>query len=292
MRVSFHTRLLLRVLSKIRVLKYLNLYPKVLLPLGRRLIKLPLIGGVGYYENFLLPHEPWLDKTIEILLSMREGAFIDVGVNLGQTLLKFIAYNDGREYYGFEPNPICFEYVEKLRKTNLLQNVKIIPVGLSDKSGLKKLLLNEDCDGAASIVSGFRLNNHYSMSKTVPVFRGDEILFEYLKIQSVGIVKIDVEGGELEVLVGLQNTIKKMRPFILCEILPVYDEISEMGKMRRKRTDQIVEIISKAGYKIVRLLHDGKAVSLETIATHANPKLCEYLFIPDEVVETVNATLF
>ncbi|MEA1884583.1 MAG: hypothetical protein U9N62_08710 [Thermotogota bacterium] len=83
MHASYHTRLLLRVLSKIRVLKYLNLYPKVRLPLGRRWIKLPIIGGVGYYENLLLSHEPWLDKTIEILLNMRGGAFIDVGVNLG-----------------------------------------------------------------------------------------------------------------------------------------------------------------------------------------------------------------
>lgn len=169
--------------------------------------------------------------------------------------------------------------------------MKIIPVGLSDKSGLRKLLLNEDCDGAASIVSGFRLNEHYSISKTVPVFRGDEILFEYLKVQSVCILKIDIEGGELEVLIGLQNTIKKMRPFILCEILPVYDESSMIGKMRRKRVDRIVEIVSEAQYKIVQLLHDGKVVSLETIVSHANPKLCEYLFVPEEFTKAMYASL-
>jgi FkbM family methyltransferase len=286
MRVSYHTRFALRVLSKVRLLKYLNLYPKV--QLGGRSIKLPIIGGVGYQNLF--PTEPWLGRTIGILQNMKEGAFIDVGINLGQTLLKFIEYFDGRAYYGFEPNALCFAYAEEIKKINKLQSVTIIPVGLSDKDSVTKMFLIDNYDSSASIIEGYREEKYYSMSKHVPVFRGDELL-ENLGVRSVCILKIDVEGAELEVLTGLRHTITKLKPFIFCEILPVYDENSAIGNMRRNRIDRVVEFVCTAGYKIVRLLPDGRAVPLESIDTHSNLQLCEYLFVPEESVEAVHARL-
>ena len=73
------------------------------------------MGGIGYGNLF--PKEPWMGRTIQALLALKGGAFVDVGVNIGRTLLKFIEYGDGRLYYGFEPRnqyPSCRALRQKL----------------------------------------------------------------------------------------------------------------------------------------------------------------------------------
>ena len=59
-----------------------------------------------------------------------------------------------------------------------------------------------------------------------------------------------------------------------CEILPVYDEASEIGRMRRKRTDRVVKFVTALGCGISRLLHDGTIEPLESIDTHSDLALC------------------
>jgi FkbM family methyltransferase len=286
MDTAFHVRFLLKLLVKTKLIRYFNLYPK--LRLGGRTINLPIIGGVGY-DN-LAGYEPWLDHVIKTLFDIREGSFVDVGVNLGQTLLKFVKYGDGRDYYGFEPNNLCFAYAEDLKNVNNLKNVNIFPVGLSDSDMLAQLFLRSGYDSAASMISGFRPPEQYSASKHIAVFKGDEI-FENLIKGPVCILKVDVEGAELEVFAGLRNTIGRFRPFIICEILPVYEEESTIGKTRRDRTNRMLDLISVTSYKIFRLLHNGKAVSLDTIETHSDLELCEYLFVPEELSDAVNTRL-
>lgn len=47
--------------------------------------------------------EPWLDAVYQTVLRCREGAFLDVGANIGQTMLKILALDTTRQYVGFEP---------------------------------------------------------------------------------------------------------------------------------------------------------------------------------------------
>ena len=48
--------------------------------------------------------------------------FIDVGVNVGQTLLKLKSISSEINYLGFEPNPNCVNYLK-----NLITNYEGIP---------------------------------------------------------------------------------------------------------------------------------------------------------------------
>ena len=52
-------------------------------------------------------HEPWIDAVFGQILNSRPGVFVDVGVNLGQTLFKILALDPGRRYVGFEPQLAC-----------------------------------------------------------------------------------------------------------------------------------------------------------------------------------------
>ena len=44
---------------------------------------------------------------LKIVLPIENKKFIDVGVNIGQTLLKLKSVSSEIDYIGFEPNPIC-----------------------------------------------------------------------------------------------------------------------------------------------------------------------------------------
>ena len=65
---------------------------------GRSFV-ISIINGRKTYAS-----EAWMTEVIRRLFELKSGAFIDVGVNLGQTLLKVAAADPSRAYVGFEPN--------------------------------------------------------------------------------------------------------------------------------------------------------------------------------------------
>lgn len=240
---------------------------------------MPICRGIGL-DHFEYEHEPWLTPLFKRLLSSRSGAFVDVGVNIGQTLIKVINCDPTRVYFGFEPSPHCYIYVTRIKQLNKLEHVRLVAVGLSNRSHLGQLFGKNLTDTNATTVKGFRGSETDGASQLVPLFRGDDILPNTL---DVAVIKIDVEGGELEVLQGLHETIRRCRPFILCEVLPIYEESTEVGKMRRERTNELLKTLRSLDYAVARLMRDETIVVLRTIETHANLKLCEYLFFPSEV---------
>lgn len=264
----------LRILNKFNLLRHFNLNTKI--EINNRIIKIPILKGMGF-DNLQLT-ELWLNPIIKEIFHYRFGAFIDIGVNLGQTLLKVKSLDVNRLYYGFEPNPICYYYTKEMIRLNKFEHCKLIPAGLYEKKYLLKLFMNTDADSTASMIEGFRDNALYTSDIYVPVFEGDYLL-ELLNIDSISIIKIDVEGGELEVVKGLRNTIAKYHPYILCEILPVYNENTATGSFRNARQDMLEKIIKEENYIICRILHSGSIVQIKSIETHSDLSLCDYLFI-------------
>ena len=55
-------------------------------------------------------HEPWMLQNLVQIAEQAEGTFVDVGVNLGQTLLAVKSIGEDWDYLGFEPNPCCLFY--------------------------------------------------------------------------------------------------------------------------------------------------------------------------------------
>jgi FkbM family methyltransferase len=265
---------IIRILNRLNLLRRVNSSSKI--KINSRIMKIPLLNGLGF-DNLQMT-ELWLNSIISKILAYKAGAFIDVGVNLGQTLLKVKSADTSREYYGFEPNPMCYHYAMELVKLNNLKGCNLIPVGLFHRPSLLKLFLNANTDSAACLVDGFRDSKSYKSYLYVPVFEGDYML-RLFNIDSVSLLKIDVEGGELEVIRGLRKTISKYYPYILCEILPVYDESTDVGAFRKRRQDELEEIIREEGYIIHRILRSGEIVRIESIGTHSDLSLCEYLFV-------------
>ena len=115
-------------------------------------LRIPILYGQGP-QNFALL-EPGIFGAFERLFALRSGTFIDVGVNVGQTLLKVKVLDRGRAYVGFETNPRCCQYVEELIRVNRFTDCTLVPAGLSDRSGLTRLWLraNVSFDPAATTI--------------------------------------------------------------------------------------------------------------------------------------------
>ena len=175
----------------------------------------------GYYaNNFHLgdTHEPHLVAPLERAMKATSGLIIDVGVNLGQTLTKILSIDPTRPYLGFEPQiGACF-FVSRFLSDNHLTHMSVLPVGLSDKNTSMTFYSDGDADVMGTTIPNAKRSSGLA-KRHIQVRVGDDVLKE-LDCSTPGIVKIDVEGAELQVLAGLKNTIERSRPIVFFEQLP------------------------------------------------------------------------
>lgn len=251
------------------------------------------IGGARYeagdfFESRLAladRHEEWLDSAYAAALAAKEGAFLDIGVNLGQTLTKVLALDRDRSYVGFEPQLDCGLYVDRFLKRNGLSRHTLLPVGLSNRTGVATLLLrHDDADGTASTVEGFRPGDFYAARQSIFVVRGDDVL-PGLELPAVSTVKIDVEGGELEVVEGLLQTLADHRPFVFFEVLNHFlvatgQALSpETIAFREERTRRLERHLRDLGYVVFHVLPDDRIAEIPEI----RPRVSSDLRITDYV---------
>ncbi|MFP6858872.1 MAG: FkbM family methyltransferase [Roseibacillus sp.] len=248
---------------------------------GKR-FRVPILGGLGAAMRH--PHEPWMLQNLIEVEKHADGCFVDVGVNLGQTLLAVKSIRPDWEYVGFEPNPYCIFYVMNVVKANDLDACTVYPFGIGESTGAMDLRLNSLTGGEGSIVAGFRSESQYKRRIKVPIL-GAEFLPDELMERKVGVLKVDVEGGELDVFRAMVAVLEKNKPLIISELLPVGDPASEQGTFRKERQDALLTIFRDLGYRIIRLHIDGSRELLDDIEVHSEIRLSNYLFVPAEKVD-------
>ncbi len=243
---------------------------------GRR-IRIPVLAGVGYGHK--TPIEPHVFPALTASLALRSGTFVDVGAHLGETLVKLLALGDARRYVGFEPQLAAAAYLRRLLALNRPAGDVVVAAALGERNGTAELLLEGELEGSASIVPGFRPADFYQRNTVVPLLRGDEAV-EAVGARPVGVLMVDVEGAELDVLRGFEETIAADRPLILCEILPVYDEGLEHGRLRRERDDAFVDLLVRHDYRLFRIEPSGAVTALEGVETHGDLRRCDHVCVP------------
>ena len=274
--------LALRVARKLGVLPRTNLGWSA--TVGGRRYRVPVVGGTGWQNARGGGSDPWREPFLRAALKA-PGPFVDVGANVGQTVLHLLALDPDRAVIACEPNATCVDYLHRLAAANDLSGLTVVPAGLSDRDGLLPIHDHGDHSAIASLVDGFRPAAFYTRTRQVAVLRGDAAL-EALGVgpaNPVAAVKVDVEGGELEVLRGLRGTLERDRPPVFCELLPVIEpghDTDELRAFRQGRQDELLGLIRGLGYRLFRTPHDGGAVPLDAIEPHADLALCDYLFLP------------
>ena len=139
---------------------------------------------------------------------------IDVGANIGYNTLMFSDYGP---VVSFEP--VFHEIVSLNVKNNSLRYpVQVIPCALSDEKSVSEIHIPPHGRQSETLINygGTTFNPDDDLKGegvNVACERLDDI---YTGIPSI--IKIDVEGHELQVLKGATDTIKKHKPALLIEI--------------------------------------------------------------------------
>ncbi len=262
-----------------RILVHFNITIRI--KVNGKKFKIPILGGLGIANRAI--SEQWMIDLLKLLNPIAGLKIIDVGVNIGQTLLKVKSINKDIEYVGFEPNPLCIYYVKKLIKANSIENTVLVPIGISTKTVLGELNFysENDVEGAATIVADFR-DNKIIRKELVPLFNLKSIKNQ-INFNNMSILKIDVEGAELEVIESFEDEIRNNYPFILMEILPVYDK--SKNPIRLQNQNKIQEDLRKLSYSTFRIIKNKNDIldikEIRNIGVHSNLDDCEYIFVPE-----------
>ena len=258
--------------------------------LNGKTIYVPIINGM----KVAIHDEPWMSGVLKELFALTNGVFLDVGVNLGQTLIKVKTLDEQREYIGVEANPLCMYYLENLINRNLWQ-CTIFPVGLSDENSVKELNFYSESivDQLASIVPTLENNNNPFRKSFVAIFDFKEI--ERHIDKKIDIIKIDVEGGELEVIKGMHDTIERFQPFIIVEIIPSEkdDAVDEFAVKRQKKVVSMLESLNYGLFRIIKSAEDtylGLA-KLDDLDLVSDVRDKDYVAIPVVIEEQIKDTL-
>ncbi len=202
------------------------------LGLNRLFAKLLMSGG---YE---------VRYSAAIARCIRKGDNVwDVGANVGYYALSF-AKQVGRpgRVFAFEPSPRNLACLHQL--TIAAGNVVVLPFALSDTSG--RLSFREESDGTTSHISSNPGLSDENGTITVNVRTGDEVILGG-QAAFPNVIKIDVEGHELEVVLGLAATLRD--PRLRCVFVEVHFAIlKERGMAWAPR--QIEQTLTADGFRL------------------------------------------
>lgn len=190
-------------------------------------------------------------KTALQYVSAEGGVYFDVGSNVGFYALNF-AKKCGRngKVYAFEPDSKTYQ---KLRKNIELNDfngiIESFDMAISEKSGKKIFhVISQKSSAWGTTIPEAREKAIESLSvKTVTL---DEFVSEK-GIKEIDFMKVDIEGGEFELMEGGKDTFKRKavkKLFIECSG-PVLD-------IRGKSLNDYLNLFEQVDYKPVGIYQD------------------------------------
>ncbi len=157
-------------------------------------------------------------EDIQVLADLANATqapvFFDIGANIGHHSLFMARLCD--QVHSFEPYSVVREKLEEKLNINNRSNIHIHPVGLGEEDQELEFYAPQGSNtGTGSFVSSHEVDNNESIGK-LKVVNSDEYVAR-LNLEKLDIIKIDVEGFEKSVLLGLKDTIAKYRPSLMVE---------------------------------------------------------------------------
>ena len=214
-----------------------------------------LNDNLYYYNGYYLPVNQFdssvffarygIDK-LTTLDSVRNKHIIDAGGYVGDTALLFSSYTD-KNIHVFEASPSNMDIIRETIRLNHLDNIVPVSKALGEKSGTATFSLGER-NSCNSLVErpGYNYPDHIE----VPVVTLDDYVRE--NDLEVGLIKVDIEGGEQLLLKGAVETISTQHPILLISIYHSANDFFEIKPMIEKMCDKYTfRIIKPANSAIV-----------------------------------------
>jgi FkbM family methyltransferase len=219
----------------------------------------------GLYGN-------WEKTSLRVwaLLSKESKTVLDIGANTGIYSLIARSNNNLAKIIAVEPIEINYQVLQKNIEANAF-NIIAEKIAISDYDGNAKMYMLKDRLNYMTSINDNRYELHPEVSKGSEVIEVniDVRIYSFLKhkykVDRLDLVKIDVEGHEVNVLKSLILDIKSSRPAILIEIIGDDNAL------------EINELLSGLEYKFFSIDEEaGRVVSVKKLwdNDHQNFLIC------------------
>lgn len=198
------------------------------------------------------------------------GTFVDIGTNIGiYTCVMAHHVGSTGSVIAFEPMAENLALLYKNIGLNQFNNIEVKELALSNCLGNFNLYVPDSHQQGSSGCTQVWNPGDWVSVGTTPVTTLD-LIFQKERLD---FIKIDTQGHELEILEGAKSTIKRFRPFLLCEI-------SEENR------NQVLDLFKSWNYAIFSLTNNGFLCDLL-----APSGWIDVFVIPQEKLKTVKHLL-
>lgn len=176
-----------------------------------------LASYIDWNVYFYGAYEKGLLRLVEDIVVARPGAVVfDIGANVGHHALAMAGW--ATMVHAFEPYPAVARLLSERVAENPLANIRLHPFGLGERNQLLEYFAPT---GRGNLGTGSFVPAHATgyneRHGQLEVRHGDAVV-EELGLDRLDFVKLDVEGFEHAVLLGLRATLERFRPAILMEL--------------------------------------------------------------------------
>jgi FkbM family methyltransferase len=152
------------------------------------------------------------ELSAKLLAEHTDGIVVDIGANLGSYVIPLAKQHSHLQFEAFEPQRIVYYQLCANIFLNRLSNVYAHNVGLSNEQRVTSYVLpnyaEETNIGAFSIDFDTRLKD-YEVGTQGFTERMIIIPLDSMQYEKVRLIKMDVEGHELQVLLGAEHTLRE-----------------------------------------------------------------------------------
>jgi FkbM family methyltransferase len=189
-------------------------------------------GDKDYISKSIIDFKTWEPRITCLMNNIinkneySENIILDIGCNIGYYTLITQKYNSISHVYSVDGNNMNINLLKLSCGINNISNTTLINKVISDKPGESFETANQDLVDRVNNIGGLSYkkseNNTDILSTTI-----DELI-EKNKVTNILIMKIDIEGGELNSLKGATTTLKtNIIKNIIIEISPKFNNDSK-----------------------------------------------------------------
>lgn len=212
----------------------------------------------GYYEPF--------QSDILVELGKKSHHFFDIGANMGFYSIALASENPQLKVESFEPQPHVFDLLSANVSLNQVSSqIKLDNIGLGNsKDELTMYIPKFTGTGGGSF-----MNLHSEEGEATQIKVCVNLLDNVAKTQP-DLIKIDVEGNELNVILGARKIICASKPTIVVELLRKW--MKPFGHTPQMFLNFLIEL----GYTCLAISEDQLT---ETLKIDENTKETNFIFV-------------
>ena len=161
------------------------------------------------------------------VLAAQARVVVDVGANIGMYSLFAARKNPEARIYALEPEPHNLAALRRNLAVNGLDNVVSLPLGLARQEATVTLRLDGLLENAAG--TGHRVVEGDPQGPILEILVASlDHLAAAGVVEPPDLVKMDIEGYELNALRGMERLLREHRPDLLIEVHP--DMLADLGQ--------------------------------------------------------------